>query len=182
MSLYCWRRLLRVPWAARRSSQSILKKSVLNIHWKDWCWRWSSITLTMWWEELTHWKRPWCWARLKAEGEGTREGEMIGWHHRFDGHEFKQSPEIGDGQGSLVCCSPWGCKELDMPEGLNWTSWALPTEGKGPHLPTQIHTSFCYNIYFNVPLRLVSMAPETRKRIEFSSTEDIAKHLAWSES
>ena len=52
--LWCWRRLLRVPWTARRSNQSILKKkSVLNIHWKDWCWSWRSSTLATWCEELT---------------------------------------------------------------------------------------------------------------------------------
>ena len=68
--LWCWRRLLRVPWTARRSKQSIFKKSVLNIHWNDWCWSWSSSTSATWYEELTHWKRPWCWERLKAEGEG----------------------------------------------------------------------------------------------------------------
>ena len=68
--LWCWRRLWRVPWTARGSSQSILKKSVLNIHWKDWCWSWNSNTLATWCEELTHWKRPWCWARLKEGGEG----------------------------------------------------------------------------------------------------------------
>ena len=45
------------------------KKSVLIIHWKDWCWSWSSNTLATWCEELTHWKRPWCWERLKAGGE-----------------------------------------------------------------------------------------------------------------
>ena len=56
--LWCWRRLLRVSWTERRSNQSILKeKSVLNIHWKDWCWSWSSNTLTTWCEEVTHWKR-----------------------------------------------------------------------------------------------------------------------------
>ena len=66
--LWCWRRLLRVPWKARRSNQSILK-SVLNIHWKDWCWSRNSNTLATWCEELTHLKRPWCWERLKAKGE-----------------------------------------------------------------------------------------------------------------
>ena len=50
-------------------SQS-LGKSVLNIHWKDWCWSWNSNTLSTWYEELTHWKRPWCWERLKAGGKG----------------------------------------------------------------------------------------------------------------
>ena len=47
------------------------------------------------------------------------EDEMVGWHHQIDGHEFEQAPGVGDGQGSLVCCSPWGHKELDMTEQLN---------------------------------------------------------------
>ena len=80
--IYCsiidWRRLLRVPWSRRRSNQSILKRSALNIYWKDWCWSWSSNTLTTWREELTHWKRPWCWERLKAGGEEVDRG-WDGW-------------------------------------------------------------------------------------------------------
>ena len=52
-------------------------KSVWNIHWKDWCWSWNSNTLSTWCEELTHLKRPWCWERLKAEGEGDNRG--CGW-------------------------------------------------------------------------------------------------------
>ena len=47
------------------------------------------------------------------------EDEMLGWHHRLDGHEFEQALEVRDGQGSLVCCSPWGSKESDMTERLN---------------------------------------------------------------
>ena len=46
---------------------------------------------------------------------------MAGWHHRLDAHEFEQAPGAGDGQGSLVCCSPWGRKESDTTEQLNWT-------------------------------------------------------------
>ena len=76
--LWCWRRLLSVPWTARRSNQSILKKSVMNILWKDWCWSWSSSTLATWCKELTHLKRPWCWERLKAGGEDDDEG-WDGW-------------------------------------------------------------------------------------------------------
>ena len=76
--LWCWRRLLRVPSTARRSNQSILKRSVLNIHWKDWCWSWNSNTLVTWCKELTHLKRPWCWERLRAGGEGDRRG-WDGW-------------------------------------------------------------------------------------------------------
>ena len=49
------------------------------------------------------------------------EDEMVGWHHRLEGHEFKQAPGVGDGQGDLAGCSPWGCKELDTTEGLNLT-------------------------------------------------------------
>ena len=45
--------------------------------------------------------------------------EMVGWHHRLKGHGFQQAPEVGDGQGSLACYSPWGCKESDMTEQLN---------------------------------------------------------------
>ena len=57
----------------------------------------------------------------RQEEKGTTENEMVGWHHWVDGHEFQQAPGVGDGQGSLVCCSPWGQKELDMTEWLNWT-------------------------------------------------------------
>ena len=72
--LWCWRRLLKVPWPERRSNQSILKELVLNVHWKDWCWSWNSNTLGTWCKELTHLKRPWCWERLKVgrEGNGRR--------------------------------------------------------------------------------------------------------------
>jgi len=47
------------------------------------------------------------------------EDEMVGWHHLLDGHELEQAPRVGGGQGSLVCCGPWGCKESDMTERLN---------------------------------------------------------------
>ena len=76
--LWCWRRLLRVPWTARKSNQSILKKSVLNILWKDWCWSWNSNILATWCEELTHRKRLCCWERLRAGGEGDDRG-WDGW-------------------------------------------------------------------------------------------------------
>ena len=58
----------------------------------------------------------------KFEGRKRRtEEEMVGWYHRLDGHEFEQALGVGEGQGSLACCSPWGRKELDMTERLNWT-------------------------------------------------------------
>ena len=76
--LWCWRKLLRVPWTSRRSNQSILKEISPTIHWKDWCWSCNSNTLATWCNELTHWKRPWCWERLKAGGEGGDRG-WDGW-------------------------------------------------------------------------------------------------------
>ena len=60
-----------------------------------------------------------CWERLKAEGEGTTEDEMVGWPHRLNGHGFGCTPGVGDGQGGLACCGSWGRKELDMNERLN---------------------------------------------------------------
>ena len=91
---------------------------------------WPSNTLATWCKELTHWKRSWCRERLKAGGEGTTEDEMVGWHHRLNGHEFEQALGVGDGQGSLVCCSPWGCKELDM------TEWTTTNHPGGPAVKT----------------------------------------------
>ena len=67
--LWCWRRLLRVPWTASRLKQSVLKEINPEYSWKDWSWGWSSDT---WCKELTHWKRSWCWDRLTAEEEGNR--------------------------------------------------------------------------------------------------------------
>ena len=55
----------------------------------------------------------------RREEKGPTEDEMVGWHHRLDGHEFEQALGVGDGQGTLVCCSPWGRKESDTTEGLN---------------------------------------------------------------
>ena len=61
----------------------------------------------------------------RQEEKGMTEDEMVGWHHRFDGHEFEQAPWVGDGRGRLSCCSPWGCKEWDMTERLNWTELSV---------------------------------------------------------
>ena len=69
--MWCWRRLLRVPWIARRSNQSTLKEINLT-HWKEWYWSWSSNTLATWLNELTHWKRPWCWERRRRGWQRMR--------------------------------------------------------------------------------------------------------------
>ena len=116
--LWCWRRLLRVPWPARRSNQSILKE--IN----------SEYSLEGLMAEASIIWPPDVKSRLIRKdpdvGKGWRqeekemtEDEMVGWHHRLNGHEFEQAPGDGEGQGSLACCSPWVRKESDMTEQLN---------------------------------------------------------------
>ena len=56
----------------------------------------------------------------RLEEKGTTKDEMVGWYHQLNGHEFEQATGIDDGQGGLVCYSPWGCKESDMTEQLTW--------------------------------------------------------------
>ena len=120
--LWCWRRLLRVPWTARRSNQSILKeispecsleglmlKLKLQYFGHQMC------------EELTHLKRPWCWERLRAGGEGDDRGWDGWWRHQLNGRVSEWTPGDGDGQGGLACCDSWGRKESDTTEWLNWT-------------------------------------------------------------
>ena len=71
--LWCWRQLLRFPWTARRSNQSILKEISPEYLLEGWWWSWNSNLLATWCKALTHWKRPWFWERLKA-GEGDDRG------------------------------------------------------------------------------------------------------------
>ena len=113
--LWCWIRLLRLQGDSTSPSY---RKSVLNIHWKDWCWNWNSNTLATWCEELTHLKRPDAGKDWRLEEKGMTKDEMAGWHHWLDGHESKWTPGVGDGQGGLVCCDSWGCK--DWATELNW--------------------------------------------------------------
>ena len=117
--LWFWRLLLIVPWTAGRSNQSILKEIsseyaleglMLKLklqYFGHLMWRTDSLE-----------KNPDAGKDWRQEEKGTTEYEMVEWHHWLNGYEFEQASGVGDGQGSLVCCSPWGCKELDMTE---WT-------------------------------------------------------------
>ena len=96
------------------------RRSALGFLWRAWCWSWNSNTLATSCEELTHWKRLWCWKGWEQEEKGMTEDEMAGWHHRLHGHEFGWTPEVCDGQGGLECCNSWDCKESDTTEQLNW--------------------------------------------------------------
>ena len=105
--LWCCRKLQRVPWTARRSKQSILRE--INPKYS----KWLMLKLKLqyfghWCEQLTCWKSPWGWERLRAGGVGTTEDEMVGWHHWLNGYRFGWTLGVGDGQGSLACCCSWG--------------------------------------------------------------------------
>ena len=97
------------------------RRLALGFLWKEWCWSWNSSTLATSCEELTHWKRLWCWEGLGAGGEGDDRG-WDGWMASLtDGRESEWTPGVGDGQGGLACCDSWGLKESDTTERLNWT-------------------------------------------------------------
>ena len=120
--LGCWRRLLRVPWTARRSNQSILKEISPEYSLEGLMLKLKLQYLATWCEELRHWKRPDVGKEWRLEVKGLTEDEIVGWHHWLDGHEFEHAPVVGNGQGSLACCSPWGSQRIRhtwAPE-LNW--------------------------------------------------------------
>ena len=83
------------------------RKSVLNIHWKDWCWSWSSSIWPPNVKSGVTRKDPDAGKDWRQKEKERTEDEMVGWHHRLNGHEFQQAPGDGEGQESLVCCSPW---------------------------------------------------------------------------
>ena len=119
--LWCWRKFLRVPWAARRSNQSILKEISPEYSLEYWSW-----TSNTWPADAKNWlisKDPDAGKEWRQKEKGTTEDKMVGCHHWLNGHEFGQALRVGDGQGGLICCSPWGHKELDRTEWLNWTEF-----------------------------------------------------------
>ena len=116
--LWCWRRLLRVPWTARRSTQSILKEicpgcSLEGMMLKLKLQYFGHLMRRVDSLEKTDAGRDW------GQEKGMTEDEMAGWHHLLDGHEFEWTPGVGDRQGGLACGSSWGYKELDMTERLS---------------------------------------------------------------
>ena len=118
--LWCWRRLLKVPWTARRSDQLILKE--INPEYSL-----EGLMLKLKFQYFGHLMRRADSLEKtlmlgKTEGRrrrGWQEVEMVGWNHQLNGHEFEQARGDSEGQGSLGCCSPWGCKESDTTERLN---------------------------------------------------------------
>ena len=124
--LWCRRRLLRVPWTAKRSNQSILKEinpeySLEGLMLKlNWC----SILWPPDVKSQLVGKDPDAAKDWEQEEKGTTEEEMVGWHHPLRGHEFEQTPGDGDGQRSLVCCSAWGHGQIRLSNWTTASSWS----------------------------------------------------------
>ena len=117
--LWCWRRLLRGPLDCKEIKPVNPKGN------QSWIFigRTDAEAPVLWPPDGKNWltgKDPDAGKDWKQEEKGMTEDEMVGWHHWLDGHEFEQAPGVGDGQGSLACCSPWGRKQLDTTEQLNW--------------------------------------------------------------
>ena len=123
--LWCWRRLLRDPWTARRSHQWILKEtnpeySLGGVMLKLKLQYSGHLMFHIWLiRKDADVGKDW-----RQEEKGTTEDKLVGCYHWPNGHEFEQALGDGEGQGSLACCSPWGCKESNMTEQLNnkWTA------------------------------------------------------------
>ena len=115
--LQCWRRLLRVPWAARRSNQSILKKISPGCSLDA-----EAETSVLWPPDAKSWL---IWKEPDAV---ITEDEMVGWLHRLDGRGLGWTPGVGDRQGGLVCCSSWDHKDSDTTEQLNWLTDLSPSD------------------------------------------------------
>ena len=123
--LWCCRKFLRVPWTARRSKQSILKEISPGCSLEG-------LMLKLKLQYFGHlmrrtgsFEKTLVLGTIEGGRRRGRENEMVGWHHWLNGHEFEQTPGVGDGQGGLECCSPWDCKELDTTEQVNWTEQEL---------------------------------------------------------
>ena len=84
----------------------------------------------LWPPDVKNWltgKDPDAGKAWRQKEKGTTEDKIVGWHHQLNGHEFEQALGVGDGQAGLVCWSPWGCKESDTTERLNWTPLQMVT-------------------------------------------------------
>ena len=118
--LCCWRRLLRVPWTARRSNQSILKEINPGISLEGMMLKLNLQYFAHLMRRVDSGKDSDARRDQGQKEKGVTEDEMAGWHHWLYGRESEWNLGVGDGQGGLVCCYSWGRKELDITEGLNW--------------------------------------------------------------
>ena len=114
--LWCWRRLLRVPWTARRSNQSILKEISPGISLEGMMLKLKLQYFGHLMRRVDSLEKTLMLGGIGGRRRRGRQGEMAGWHHGLDGHESERTLGVGDGQGGLACRISWGCKDLDTTE------------------------------------------------------------------
>ena len=112
--LWCWRRLLKVPWTARRSNQPILKEISPEYSLEGLMLKLKLQYFGHLMRRTDSMEKTLMQGKTEGRKRGTTEDEVFGWDHQINGHEFEQALGVGDGQGSLECCSPWGRKESVM--------------------------------------------------------------------
>ena len=108
--LWCWRRLLRVPWTARRSNQSILKEISLGYSLEGLMLELKLQYFGHLMQKADSFEKTLMLGKIEGRRRRGRQDEMVGWHHQLNGHEFGWTLGVGDGQGGLACCSSWGCR------------------------------------------------------------------------
>ena len=118
---WCWRRLLRVPWTARKSNQFILKEISLGCSLEGMMLKLKLQYFGHLMRRVDSLEKTLMLGGFGGRRRRGRQDEVAGWHHQLDGPESEWTPGVGDGQGGLACCDSWGWKELDTTEQLNWT-------------------------------------------------------------
>ena len=159
LELWCWRRLFRVPWTARRSNQLIKQ---FNIPW-IFIGRTDAEAPILWPPDVKDQfirKDPDAGKDWRQEKKGTSEDEVVRWHHQLNGHESEQGPRDSVGQGSQACCSSWGRKELETTEQLNNSK----VENLSHHL---------------VPSHIIYSSPESEEPSRHSASLLVAEREKW---
>ena len=125
------------------------RRSVLNIHWKDWCWSWISKTLATWCEELSHWKRPWCWERLKAGREGDYRG-WISWMASLTRWTWWVCASSGSWwwTGKPGLQQSVGSQRVRHTERLNRLTWHSSPLGSGVYIWHPMHITWVFYSLF----------------------------------
>ena len=121
--LWCWRRLLRVPWTAKRSNSKGDQPWVFFGR--------NDAKAVLWPPPVKSWligKDPDAGRDWRQVERRMTKDEIAGWHHWLNGHGFELTLGVGDGQGGLACCDSWGRKESDTTEWMNWTELNWKTE------------------------------------------------------
>ena len=170
--LCCWRRLLRVPWLQGDPTSPSWRRSVLGVHWKDWCWSWNSSSLATSCQELTHWKRPWCWEGLGAGAEGDDRGwdgwmaSLIRWAWVWVNSWswwWTGRPGMLRFMGLQRVGHDWAT-ELNWTDALQWSQWKTK-EKEEESLSKGLMTQNFFNLGKEKDLKPIKLQKERIQRI-----------------